>query len=217
MSVQQDVIKKLGAYRMPEGYTYTFAGSVEQMTDSVTSLLLVLLVAFAMVYMVMVAQFQKYLNPFIIMFSIPVSLSGGLFGLFITGHHVDVSALMGLIMLVGMAVKNAIMLIDYTEQLRSDGLSCREALIEAGATRIRPILMTTLTTILGLLPMAVTSSSGTEMTKPMAIVTNFGMAFSLFVTLIFIPVLYTYLDDRRQKRAQNKRKKEEALIQPAQV
>jgi HAE1 family hydrophobic/amphiphilic exporter-1 len=130
-----------------------------------------------------------------------LALSGGLFGLFVSGLPISVSGLMGLVMLVGMVVNNAILLIDYTDQLRGEGFTCRDALLESGATRIRPILMTTLTTVLGLLPMAATNSSGTELAQPLAIVTIFGMMFSLFVTLVFIPVLYTYVDDRRQKRA----------------
>jgi HAE1 family hydrophobic/amphiphilic exporter-1 len=135
--------------------------------------------------------FQKYLNPFIIMFSVPLALSGGLFGLFVSGCRFRYPA-HGLVMLVGMVVNNAILLIDYTDQLRAGGFACREALVESGATRIRPILMTTLTTVLGLLPMAVTNVSGTELAKPLAIVTIFGMMFSLFVTLIFIPSVYLY-------------------------
>ncbi len=200
-SVKKDVSEKLASYHMPLGYSYEYTGYTEQMGDSVRDLLIALVVALLLVYMVMVAQFQKYLNPFIIMFSIPLALSGGLFGLFLCGFSISAAALMGLIMLVGMVVNNAIMLIDYTDQLRAEGCSCRQALVQSGITRIRPILMTTLTTVLGLLPMAVTTSSGTEMTKPLAVVTIFGMMFSMFATLIFIPVLYTVLDNFRIKRA----------------
>lgn len=209
-SVKNDIEKKLSGYAMPDGYSYEFTGSVERMADAVKSLLIVLVVALLLVYMVMAAQFQAYLNPFIIMFSVPLALSGGLFGLFISGLPISVSALMGLVMLVGMVVNNAIMLIDYTDQLRQEGFDCRQALLESGATRIRPILMTTLTTVLGLLPMAVTSSSGTEMTKPLAIVTIFGMMFSMFVTLLFIPILYTFFDNSRKKRAARRQKRHAA-------
>lgn len=205
-SVQQDITEVLNGYAMPSGYSWEYTGAVTEMQDSISSLMIVLGVALLLVYMVMVAQFQKFLTPFIIMFAVPLALTGGLFGLFATGLPITVSALMGLVMLVGMVVNNAIILIDYTDQLRGQGYSRRDALLESGATRIRPILMTTMTTIFGLLPLAVSNASGTEMVKPLAIVTISGMIFSMYATLIFIPVLYTYIDERRQKRSQKRRK-----------
>ena len=137
-SVQTEITEKMNTYKMPSGYIWEYTGIVEQMTDSFINLLLVLAVAALLVYMVMVAQFQKYLNPFIIMFSVPIALTGGLSGLYITGHSIDITSLVGLIMLVGMAVKNAIMLIDYTEQLRDEGLSCREGAAGIGLHTYSP-------------------------------------------------------------------------------
>ncbi|HJA56232.1 MAG TPA: efflux RND transporter permease subunit, partial [Candidatus Bacteroides intestinigallinarum] len=137
------------------------------------------------------AQFESFLYPFLIMFSLPLALTGGVLGLFVTGETITVVALMGFIMLVGMVVNNAIVLVDYTNQLRERGMGCEEALLEAGPTRLRPILMTTLTTVIGMIPMAVAVSEGTEMQKPMAIVIIFGMVISTLVTLIFVPVLYS--------------------------
>ncbi len=126
--MQKDITEALNGYAMPSGYTWEYTGAVTEMQDSIDSLMIVLCVAVLLVYMVMVAQFQMFLNPFIIMFAVPLALTGGLFGLFVTGLPITVSALMGLVMLVGVVVNNAIILIDYTDQLRNQdtkaGMRC---------------------------------------------------------------------------------------------
>lgn len=197
----------LEGYNFPEGYDYEFAGTLDSMVETFTSLLLVLVVAVALVYMIMAAQFESYLYPFVIMFSVPLGLTGGVLGLFLTGNTITATAFMGFIMLVGTVVNNAIVLVDYTNQLREKGMECDEALIEAGPTRLRPILMTTLTTVIGLLPMAISMAEGTEMQRPLAIVDIFGLAISTFITLLFVPVLYSLIDKMRTKSRKKRKPK----------
>ena len=182
-------------YVFPDGYSYSFGGAMEMMQDSFTSLFIVLLVGILLIYMILASQFESFIEPFILMAAMPVSLTGGLFGLFITGQSITATALMGFIMLVGMVVNNAIVLVDLTKQLRTKkGLSAADALMEAGPSRLRAILMTTLTTIISLLPMAFGGGSGMESQQPLAIVVIFGMSISTLVTLVFVPVLYCITD-----------------------
>ena len=190
----------LSSYNFPEGYDYTFTGTMDSIVETFSSLLIVLVVAILLVYMIMAAQFESYIHPFIIMFSLPNALTGGILGLFITGNTVTATAFMGFIMLVGMVVNNAIVLVDYTNQLMARGMGCIEALEKAGPTRLRPILMTTLTTVLGLVPMAISTAEGTEMQRPLAISVMFGLMISTIVTLVFIPVLYAGVDKFRHGR-----------------
>lgn len=194
----------LSRYNFPEGYEYEFTGTMDSMVETFTSLFIVLIVAILLVYMIMAAQFESYIHPFIIMFSLPIALTGGILGLFVTGNTVTATAFMGFIMLVGMVVNNAIVLVDYTNQLRERGMGCVEALEQAGPTRLRPILMTTLTTVLGMVPMAVSTAEGTEMQRPMAISIIFGMTLSTVITLVFIPVLYAGVDKFRHMRKKKK-------------
>ena len=203
--IHEEVLKKLEGYNMPEGYSYKFTGDIESMMDSFYSLIIVLLVSILLVYMIIASQFESLLNPFIVMFSLPLAMTGGLLALFITGTQVSVSGLMGFIMLAGMVVNNAIVLIDYTSQMRETGLDCNEALLVAAPSRLRPILMTTLTTVIGLAPMAIAAGSGTELTKDLSIVAIGGLILSTLITLIFIPVLYSSFDRIRFRR---KRKRE---------
>lgn len=199
-TAQEELTALLDSYEFPSGCTYEFTGNLDSMMESFQSLFVVLVVAILLVYMIMAAQFESFLYPFLIMFSLPLALTGGVLGLFVTGETITVVALMGFIMLVGMVVNNAIVLVDYTNQLRERGMGCEEALLEAGPTRLRPILMTTLTTVIGMIPMAVAVSEGTEMQKPMAIVIIFGMVISTLVTLIFVPVLYSSVERFRARR-----------------
>ena len=208
-SVQRDVAAKLDSYPFPEGFTYEFTGTVESMEESFRSLGIVLIVAILLVYMIMAAQFESLLHPFIVMFSVPLALTGAILGLFITGNSISMTAFMGFIMLVGMVVNNAIVLVDYTNQLRDRGMGLEEALIKAGPTRLRPILMTTLTTILGLVPMAVRVAEGTEMQQPLAISVIFGLTISTVVTLIFVPVVYSSFESAKIRRKEKKQRKRE--------
>ena len=199
----------LNTYEFPEGYDYSFTGNLDEIIDTFLSLGIVLIVAVLLVYMIMASQFESFIHPLIIMFSLPLGLTGSVFGLFITGNTVSAVGVMGAIMLVGMVVNNAIVLVDYTNQLMARGYSCRDALLEAGPTRLRPILMTTLTTVLGLIPMAISVEEGTEMQRPLAISLMFGLTVSTVVTLVFIPVLYDIVD--RFRKNSNKRGKRSSL------
>ncbi len=200
-TAQEELTALLDTYEFPSGCSYEFSGNLESLMESFQSLLIVLVVAILLVYMIMAAQFESFLYPFLIIFSLPLALTGGVLGLFLTGETITVVSMMGFIMLVGIVVNNAIVLVDYTNQLRRDrGMDCEEALLEAGPTRLRPILMTTLTTVMGMIPMALAISEGTEMQKPMAIVIIFGMVISTLVTLIFIPVLYSSVEKLRRKK-----------------
>ncbi|MDE7258996.1 MAG: efflux RND transporter permease subunit, partial [Lachnospiraceae bacterium] len=141
-------------------------------------------------YLIMVAQFQSLLSPFIIMFTIPLAFTGGFLGLYISGSEVSVIALIGFVMLSGIIVNNGIVLVDYINQLRSGGMRKREAIITAGRTRIRPVMMTALTTILALSTMAFSDDMGADMSKPMSVVTIGGLIYGTLLTLIVIPCIY---------------------------
>lgn len=200
--------QKLQSYPMPEGYSYEFAGEVEEMMESFASLGLALLLAILLVYMVLAAQFESFLHPFTIMFSVPLALTGAILALFVTGRTLSMPSFIGLIMLVGIVVNNAIVLIDYIIQLRQRGYNRTEAILEAGPTRLRPILMTTLTTVLGMIPMALGIGEGGETMAPLATAVIGGLSLSTVLTLVVIPLNYTLFDDisvkLRGKRKKNK-------------
>ncbi|MDE6893421.1 MAG: efflux RND transporter permease subunit [Lachnospiraceae bacterium] len=186
-----DVLEaELDKYEMPGGYNLVMSGENEMITDAMEQLYLMLLLALIFMYLIMVAQFQSLLSPFIIMFTIPLAFTGGFFGLVISGSELSVIALIGFVMLSGIIVNNGIVMVDYTNQLRDEGMGKREALIHAGKTRLRPVLMTALTTILALCTMVFSNDMGSEMGKPMAIVTIGGLVYGTLLTLIVIPCIY---------------------------
>lgn len=203
-TAQKLIDEKLSSYPFPEGYEYEYGGTTEQMQEAFTKLALVLIVAIVLIYMIMASQFESLIYPTIVMFSMPLAITGGILGLLITGNTITVTSFMGFIMLVGMVVNNAIVLVDYTNQLRERGMECFDALVEAGPSRLRPILMTTLTTIIGMLPMALGTGEGTETQKSMAITIIFGMAISTIVTLILIPILYLGITNFKNKLRRKK-------------
>jgi HAE1 family hydrophobic/amphiphilic exporter-1 len=195
-SVSADVQTALNAYIMPDGYRFEMGGMTETMTDAFSDLLLMLVLAVLLVYMIMASQFESLLYPFIIMFSMPLGLAGGVFGLFIAGIPLSVPGLIGTIMLAGIVVNNAIVFVDYVNtRRRALKEDSRTAILRAGPIRLRPILMTTLTTVFGMLPMALGIGSGAEMAQPLALVIVFGLSLSTLVTLIVVPVLYLTLDN----------------------
>lgn len=194
-SIVKDIDAKLQEYDMPEGYQYSIGGENEEMMDAFGQLALALVLAIILIYMVMASQFESLINPFIIMFTMPLAFSGGALGLFITGRKLGVTSFIGLIMLAGIVVNNGIVLIDYINTLRNEGKDRSEAIIIAGPVRLRPILMTTLTTILGLLPLAFGVGEGSELMSPMATVVIGGLLLSTVITLVFVPVIYTVFDD----------------------
>jgi HAE1 family hydrophobic/amphiphilic exporter-1 len=189
---------------VPSDFAISVGGQSRELRDSVRSMQLALLLAIFLVYLVMASQFESFLHPFVILFSIPLALSGALIALWLTGTPLSVVALIGIVMLAGIVVNNAIVLIDYVNQLRrEEGYALEDALIEAGRVRLRPILMTTLTTILGLLPMALIRGEGAELRAPLAIPVIGGLILSTALTLVVIPVLYRGFELRRERsRAQ---------------
>ena len=198
--VSADVQKKLDDYEMPNGYTMEMKGEDETINDAMGQLMLMLVLALVFMYLIMVAQFQSLLSPFIIMFTIPLAFTGGFMGLLVTGMDVSVIAMIGFIMLSGIIVNNGIVLVDYTNQLRMDGMSKRDALIQAGKDRFRPIIMTALTTILGLSTMAAGMGMGGGMVQPMAIVTIGGLIYGTLLTLFVVPCIYDMLNRKEYKR-----------------
>ena len=196
-SISSDIEEKLKDYNMPAGYTYEMGGENKEMVEAFQELALVLILAIILVYMVLAAQFESLINPLIIMISVPLGLSGGILALVITGTALSVPAYIGLIMLAGIVVNNAIVLIDYILTLRSSGEKRDDAILKAGPVRLRPVLMTTLTTILGLIPLAFGSGEGSEMEAPLAIAVIGGLTLSTVLTLVFIPIMYSLVDDGR--------------------
>jgi HAE1 family hydrophobic/amphiphilic exporter-1 len=194
-SVSADVQQALQALPLPPGYEISYGGETEEMIEAFGSLLLALILAIILVYLVMVAQFESLLYPFIIMFSLPVTLIGVVFSLLITGWSFSVTAFIGLILLAGIVVKNAIVLVDYINVLRNRGMERDEAILEAGPIRLRPILMTALTAILAMIPLATGIGEGSEGQAPMAVVVVGGLTFSTLITLVLVPVVYTIMDD----------------------
>lgn len=180
----------LSAQRLPYGVSAAVMGQSEEMQRAYTSLTMALLLAVFLVYLVMASQFENLLQPLLILFTVPLAGAGAVLGLWLTDTRLSVIVFIGLIMLAGIVVNNAIVLIDRINQLRGDGAALNQAVIEAGASRLRPVLMTTLTTILGLLPMAIGGGDGSEIRAPMAITVIFGLALATMLTLLFIPVLY---------------------------
>jgi HAE1 family hydrophobic/amphiphilic exporter-1 len=180
----------LAQLTLPYGVGATIVGQSEEMERSFNSLLMALLLAVFLVYLVMASQFENLLQPLLILFTVPLAGAGAVLGLWLTGTRVSVIVFIGLIMLAGIVVNNAIVLIDRINQLRDEGMAVSDAIVEAGATRLRPVLMTTLTTVLGLLPMVLGSSDGAEIRSPMAITVIWGLSLSTLLTLVFIPVLY---------------------------
>ncbi len=209
-SVTNDIKKKIEDYPLPSGYNYNFTGQQEQMAEAFSSLGLALILSVVIVYMVLASQFESLIHPFTVMLSVPFALSGGFIGLFITRRALSVPALIGVIMLSGIVVNNAIVLVDYINQLRASGMERKEAVIKAGFTRFRPILMTTLTTVLGLIPLALGIGEGSSTQAPMATVVIGGLTLSTLLTLAFIPVVYTIFDDFiiKFKKKFRKQKKE---------
>lgn len=212
-SIMQDISEKLeNELTLPAGYTIEYRGQAEEMMDAFGNLALALLLAIVMVYLVMVAKFGSLLYPFIIMFSVPVTLIGIIISLLISGWAFGVTAFIGIILLVGIVVKNAIILVDYVNVLRSRGMERDEALIKGGATRLRPILMTASSGILAMLPLAIGIGEGAEMQAPMAVVVVGGLTFSTIITLVLVPVMYAILDDiPRKLKERRERKKQKKL------
>ena len=188
--------KIIGQAELPQGVTAAFQGENEAIMDAIRQLLLMLLLGIVLVYLVMVAQFQSLRSPLIVMFTIPLAFTGGFLALLLAGVEVSVISLIGFVMLVGVIVNNGIVLVDYINQQRLAGMERREAIIDAGVTRLRPILMTSLTTILGLIVTAAAKNAGTALMQPVAVVCIGGLLYATLMTLFVVPCMYEIMNRR---------------------
>lgn len=187
-------------YKLPDGCSIEYSGSNESTMEAVNQMLLMMLLGVILIYLIMVAQFQSLKSPFIIMFTIPLAFTGGFLGLLITGFDVSVVALLGFVMLCGIIVNNGIVLVDYINNLRLEGKERREAIVKAGKTRMRPILITAITTVLGLSTMALGIGTGSEIMQPIAIVCIGGLLYATIMTLYIVPVIYDILSKKELRK-----------------
>lgn len=194
--VSRDVEARLKDYKAPAGYVVSLEGENEMIKNSMNDLVLMIALAVVFIYLIMVAQFQSLLSPFIVMFTLPLAFTGGLLLLWASGMELSVISLLGFLILAGVVVNNGIVFVDYVNQLREAGMEKREALVTAGVTRIRPILMTALTTILAMTTLALGYGSGAEMMQPMAVVSIGGLTYATLLTLIVVPVMYDIFNRR---------------------
>ena len=194
-SIAQEINNKLAQLRIPAGFEIKQSGNVEQQQKTFSGLLLAFGLAILLVYMVMASQFQSLVDPFIIMFTVPLGMVGVIWALFITDTTLSVISFEGVIVMVGIVVSNGILLVDYTNRLRKSGIELHEAVIKAGRTRLKPILMTTLATVLGLIPIAL-GVGGESSQAPLAISVIGGLTVSTFLTLLFVPTLYTVFEEK---------------------
>lgn len=198
-TVSNEITALLNDFNFPPGITYEFGGMFAMMIDAFLSLVLALMLGFVLLYMVMASQFESIAYPATILFSIPIAWTAGLVGIFIMGDNISVVSFIGFILLMGIVINNGIMLVDFINTKRKEGMRTYDAILFAGPVRLRPILMTTLTTVIGLMPMMFAAAEGAEMQRPLGAVVVFGLSFSALLTLILIPVLYLTLHNIRKK------------------
>ncbi|MBT5367601.1 MAG: efflux RND transporter permease subunit, partial [Nitrospinaceae bacterium] len=188
--VSRDVRARLADIKLPRGYFILPGDDEENLNKSNRELLTLALLALFLVYVVMAIQYDSFVNPFVIIFAVPPALSGALIGLYLTGTPFGSTVLIGIILLVGIVVNNSIVMVDYIEQLRRQGTEIREAIVEGASTRLRPILMTTLTTVCALVPLALGWGQGSEMLKPLGVVVLSGLSLSTLFTLFLVPCVF---------------------------
>ena len=190
-SAVEEIRTELLDYDLPEGFSIVFGGEYQEQQEAANDFNLSILLALVLIYMVMAGQFERFIDPLVVMFSVPLALIGVVPTLALTGTTINIQSLMGLIMLVGIVVNNAIVLVDYINLIRrEEDMELMEAVVEAGRLRLRPILMTTLTTVLGLLPLSFGIGAGAEIQASLARVVIGGLTASTLVTLVFIPIVY---------------------------
>lgn len=197
--VSKEVEKMINEYELPEGYTIEIGGERDSMNQAFGDLILMISLAIVFIYLIMVAQFQSLKSPFIVLFTIPLAFTGGFLALLITGVDLSMISILGFLVLSGIVVNNGIVFVDYVNQLRINGMEKKEALVAAGVARIRPILMTALTTILGLSTLAMGIGMGSDMIQPMAIVTIGGLIYATILTLFIVPIMYDILHRKEMK------------------
>ncbi|MDO4811397.1 MAG: efflux RND transporter permease subunit, partial [Eubacteriales bacterium] len=198
--VTKDAEKAVDRMTLPDGVTVEFAGENEAIMDAMEQLMLMMLLGIVLVYFIMVAQFQSLKSPFIVMFTIPLAFTGGFLALLLTGIEVSVISLIGFVMLIGIIVNNGIVLVDYINQQRMSGMERRSAIVDAGVTRLRPILMTSITTILGLVVMAFGGDAGTALMQPVALVCIGGLLYATLMTLFVVPCMYDILSRKELRK-----------------
>jgi len=192
---------------LPQGITTELAGTYLDQQESFADLALLMVLILVLVFIVMASQFESFVYPFVIIFSIPFALTGVLLGLSVTGTPLGLMAMLGLVLLIGIVVKNGIVLIDYTILLRERGHTVEESVVMAGRSRLRPILMTTITTVLGMIPLAIGKGEGAEMWNPLGMTVAWGLTFSTMITLLLIPMLYASFARYGEKRRARKQRK----------
>lgn len=198
--VQGAFDKEMSKYQPPTGVSFFAFGDVENMRIMIADMMKAILLSILFVYMILVALYESYVHPFAVMFSVPTALVGALLGLALTGYTLSMFTMIGILILMGLVTKNGILLVDFTNQLRARGMERREALLTAGPMRLRPILMTTMTMVVGMIPLALAIGSGSDMRAGMGIVIIGGLLSSLLLTLVLVPVMYTFLDRFSRKR-----------------
>ncbi|MCR5418399.1 MAG: efflux RND transporter permease subunit [Lachnospiraceae bacterium] len=198
--LSRQVEAKLATYKVPEGMRVEVAGETVQIKDMMKDMVLMILLAIVFIYLIMVAQFQSLLSPFIVIFTIPLAFTGGFLGLMLTGESLSMIAMMGFLILSGVVVNNGIVFVDYVNQLRLEGMEKRDALVETGVTRMRPILMTAMTTILANSTLALSRDASAVMSRGMVIVTIFGLSYATLMTLFIVPVMYDIFFRRKLEK-----------------
>ena len=201
-SVAKDIDSKLANFNIPPGFEIRQSGNVEQQQKTFSDLLFAFALAILLVYVVMASQFQSFIDPFIIMFTVPLGIVGVLWALFLTNTTLSVTSFQGIIVMVGIVVSNGILLVDYTNRLRKSGIGLSDAVLRAGRTRLKPILMTSLATVLGLIPMAI-GFGGESTQAPLAIAVIGGLTLSTALTLFLVPTLYTIVELRFKRELKN--------------
>ena len=191
--VQTDIDALLAGMSLPQNVNISYGGQVQDQAESFADLFMLLLLSIVLVYVVMAAQFENYRDPFIVMFSIPFSFTGVFLALLVTGKPLSIMAFLSAILLIGIVVKNAIVLVDYTNILKDRGLQLRTAIIEGSTNRLRPVLMTAATTMLAMLPLAISTGEGSESWQPLGIAVIGGLLFSTLITMYLVPVLYSFV------------------------
>jgi HAE1 family hydrophobic/amphiphilic exporter-1 len=189
--------QKVAGVAMPEGYKFVTTGQTQSMNDAFSSMIIALTMAVLFIFFVLAAQFESYLEPFAIMLALPLAIIGAIAGLLFMGSQLSIMSLIGIIMLMGLVTKNAILLVDFAKQRRAQGIERNQALIEAATQRMRPIIMTTAAMIFGMIPLALGIGPGAESRSPMAHAIIGGLITSTILTLIVVPVVYTLFDDMR--------------------
>jgi HAE1 family hydrophobic/amphiphilic exporter-1 len=210
-TVGEDIKKQIAQLGVPSSIDIAYDGDLKNQADAFGSLGLALVASIILVYLIMVALYDSYIYPFVVLFSIPVALIGALLALALTQNSLNIFSILGIIMLIGLVAKNAILIVDFANQLKAEGKASFEALIEAGQTRLRPILMTTIAMVIGLLPIAIAKGAGAEWKNGLAWALMGGLTSSMVFTLVLVPVVYYMVDLAKEKLQQLKPKKQETL------